>query len=185
MKRLFDVLISLLILMAALPVMLFVAILIKLESKGPVLFKQERVGLNGRLFNMYKYRSMVINAEKQGPYYTSANDPRITKVGRFIRKTSLDELPQLLNVLVGDMSLVGPRPNVSQQRKDYTEEEWAKRNSVRPGITGLAQAKLRSMAKAGERTRLDLEYVDKASVLFDMWVLMLTVKQLFITRGSN
>ena len=185
MKRLFDVIVSLIIILIIIPVLIIVALLIKMESRGPVFFMQERVGLNGKLFKMYKLRSMVANAESQGPYFTSSNDPRITKIGRFIRKTSLDELPQLFNVLLGDMSLVGPRPNVDQQKKDYTDHEWNKRNSVRPGITGLAQAKLRSMAGAEQRTKLDLEYVDNVSLLYDIWILILTIKQVINLRGSN
>lgn len=183
-KRLFDIIVSLFALLLCLPVMVLVAALIKLESRGPVIFKQERVGLNGDLFSIYKFRSMAVDAESEGPYFTSANDLRITRTGRFIRKTSLDELPQMLNVLGGSMSLVGPRPNVPRQIAGYTEAEWNERNSVRPGITGLAQAKLRSAATPEQRTQLDLEYVNKASMLFDVWVILLTVKQIFFKGGN-
>lgn len=185
MKRLFDVIGGIVILLPASPLMIVVAFLIKIESKGPVFFKQERIGLHGLPFKIFKFRSMVSNAEQLGPYYTRGDDSRITRVGRYIRKTSLDELPQLLNVILGSMSLVGPRPDVSAQRSNYTQQQWDKRNSVRPGITGLAQAKLRSAATADERTALDLEYVDKASVLFDLWIILLTIKQVFITKGGN
>jgi lipopolysaccharide/colanic/teichoic acid biosynthesis glycosyltransferase len=185
MKRLFDMAGSLVLLVFASPLIVLVALLIKLESKGPVLFKQERVGRYGRVFDMYKFRSMVVDAAGQGPYFTRNNDPRITRLGTFIRKTSIDELPQLFNVAKGDMSLVGPRPNVPVQYSGYTQEQWDKRNSVRPGITGLAQAELRSAATADQRTYLDLEYVDKASLVFDIWIILLTVKQVLITKGGN
>lgn len=183
-KRWFDIGVSLVALILALPIMALVTVLVKLESKGPVIFRQERVGLYGQIFVIYKFRSMVADASCQGPHFTRDMDPRITRLGRFMRKTSLDELPQLLNVLKGDMSLVGPRPNVPEQRVEYTEEEWTKRNTVRPGITGLAQAQLRSTATPEERTRLDLEYVDKASVGYDIWLILLTAKQVLF-RGGN
>ena len=183
-KRSFDIGLSLVVVFLTLPLLVLIALLIKLETKGPVIFKQERVGLRGALFQIYKFRSMVESAASQGPHFTSHNDSRITRVGRVIRKTSLDELPQLLNVLNGDMSCVGPRPNVPRQRKEYTEEEWNKRNTVLPGITGLAQAMLRSTATPEERTRLDLEYVDKACFLYDIRVILMTVKQVFL-RGGN
>lgn len=184
MKRLFDIVVTLVVLPLFIPLMTVVAILIKLESKDPVIFKQERVGLNGNLFDIYKFRSMVADAENKGPHFTSPGDSRVTGIGRFIRKTSLDEIPQLFNVLCGDMSLVGPRPNVPKQKTEYTEAEWNKRNSIRPGITGLAQAKLRSAATPEQRTQLDLEYTDKASVFFDLWIILLTIKQV-ILKGSN
>jgi len=183
-KRLFDIGVSLLVIMIAFPIMVLVAFLIKFESKGPVFFKQKRVGRYGKIFYIYKFRSMVVDASNRGPYYTSADDSRVTRVGRFIRKSSLDELPQLLNVLKGDMSLVGPRPNVAVQRDGYTEQDWDKRNSVHPGITGLAQALLRSAATGGQRTVLDLEYVDKASLFFDIWILLMTVKQVISGRSN-
>jgi len=183
-KRVFDILVSLLVLIPASPFMILTALLIKLESKGPAIFKQERVGRFGTSFFIYKFRSMVVAAASQGPHFTQDGDPRITRVGRIVRKTSLDELPQLINVLKGDMSLVGPRPDVPKQRSDYTENDWKKRNLVRPGITGLAQAKLRSAATFEERTRLDLEYVDNASFSYDIWVILMTVKQVLF-RGGN
>jgi lipopolysaccharide/colanic/teichoic acid biosynthesis glycosyltransferase len=127
---------------------------------------------------------MVDGAATQGSHFTEDRDPRITRIGGFIRKTSLDELPQLINVLSGEMSLVGPRPNVPKQRVEYTGEEWSKRNAVRPGITGLAQATLRSAATPKERTSLDLEYVDKSGFVYDLWILVLTVRQVLF-RGSH
>jgi len=184
MKRIFDVVVSLLILMLTLPVMILIALIIKLESKGSVIFRQQRVGRYGQNFFIYKFRSMVVDADVKGPHFTKDGDSRITQVGSLLRKTSLDELPQLINVLKGDMSLVGPRPNVPKQRVEYTEEEWKKRNSVRPGITGLAQATLRSAATPKERTSLDLEYVENLAFTYDLWILVLTVRQV-LCRGSH
>ncbi|NOX09285.1 MAG: sugar transferase [Gammaproteobacteria bacterium] len=179
MKRLIDIVSSILLLVIMLPVFLFAVIWIKLDSRGPIFFVQQRVGLHGREFGIYKFRSMVIDAESSGPYNTQENDPRITGAGVFLRKTSIDELPQLINVLKGDMSLVGPRPNLLRQKVEYSEQEWDKRNSVRPGITGLAQARLRSLATPEQRTQLDLEYVDRQGVIFDIMIMLMTVKRLF------
>jgi len=167
-----------------LPVMFVVALSIVIDSRGSILFAQKRIGLSGKEFKMYKFRSMSSGAEKQGPHFTSPSDTRITRVGKIIRKTSLDELPQLFNVLQGKMSIVGPRPNMLVQKSEYTEEEWNKRNSVKPGITGLAQATLRSSATKIERTQLDLEYVDKTSLCFDLHIILLTIRQIFL-KGSH
>jgi lipopolysaccharide/colanic/teichoic acid biosynthesis glycosyltransferase len=183
-KRLFDLLVSLGMLVLLLPLFALVAVLIKLDSKGPVFFRQKRVGRFGEPFWIFKFRSMVTNAAAVGPYYTSTNDPRITRVGRWLRKTSLDELPQLLNVVRGEMSLVGPRPNVYDQRAEYTPEEWEVRNQVCPGITGLAQATRRSAATVNERNNLDLEYIRKQSLLCDLKIILLTMRQVLTTGGN-
>jgi len=127
---------------------------------------------------------MVAGADQKGPYFTAKGDTRITKIGAFLRKTSLDELPQLLNVLIGNMSLVGPRPDVFAQRANYTQEEWEKRTRVKPGITGLAQATIRNVGGPDQRTALDLEYVDNASFWLDLKILLLTVKQILF-KGSH
>lgn len=184
MKRIFDVVISLIALSILSPVLILIAIIIKLDSKGPVLFKQKRVGFLGHTFFIYKFRSMVEEAEELGMYFTTENDSRITRVGKLIRKTSLDELPQLLNVFKGEMSIVGPRPNVPLQKKDYSDDSWNKRNSVKPGITGLHQATLRSSATLEQRLALDMEYVNKSSFFFDLKIILLTIKQI-IFRGGN
>ncbi|WP_027859018.1 sugar transferase [Marinobacterium jannaschii] len=184
MKRLFDISAALVSLVIFAPVLVIVAVLIRLDTPGPVVFRQKRVGLNGKAFEILKFRSMVTDAATRGPHFTSANDPRITRVGALLRRTSLDELPQLINVLTGDMSVVGPRPNVPAQRAEYTSAEWGQRNKVRPGITGLAQATKRSTATPEERTRLDLEYVEKSSFLFDIKIILMTIKQI-ATRGGN
>ena len=176
MKRLFDIAASLIALLLLSPLLLGTALAVALESGFPVLFRQTRIGLLGREFGMFKFRSMVKNAASIGPYFTSDNDPRITRVGRFIRRTSLDELPQLINVLRGDMSLVGPRPDVPAQRSLYSEADWAQRCSVRPGITGLAQALYRSTSTEAQRLEADLRYTREASLWLDLkicwWTLM-------------
>ncbi len=183
MKRLFDILFALVMLLLTWPLMLGCALAVRLDSPGPILYRQQRVGRGGATFGMYKFRSMVVDAERIGSYSTAQDDPRITRVGAFLRRTSLDELPQLFNVLFGQMSLVGPRPDVPAQRELYSEVDWNRRNTVRPGITGLTQATLRSAATREQRLALDLEYVDKSSLLFDLKVLVLTVRQVF-GKGS-
>lgn len=183
MKRIIDVTISLLLLFLLWPVLILMSIWVKLDSGGPVIFKQERVGMNGVHFYIYKFRTMVVDAQSLGGYSTQRGDVRITRAGRLLRKTSLDEVPQLLNVLKGEMSCVGPRPDVPQQKERYTESQWQKRCQVKPGITGLAQATNRSEGTAEERIRLDLEYVDKVSILMDFKIMLMTIKQL-IFKGS-
>lgn len=183
MKSFFDLLVSLTILVLLLPIFFIIAIAIRMDSKGEILFKQTRIGRNGSHFQIYKFRSMVTGAERKGPYYTSENDSRITRVGKFLRKTSLDELPQLINVLKGEMSLVGPRPDVPSQKDIYSEAEWMKRHQVKPGITGLAQATLRSEATTEQRKQMDLEYVDSGNLLLDFKIILLTVKQV-LKKGS-
>jgi len=184
MKRAFDMSLSLLALILLSPVFAAAAAAIALESGRPILFRQTRLGLGGRAFAMYKFRSMVRNAAEIGPWHTAGNDPRITRVGRFLRRTSIDELPQLLNVLAGDMSLVGPRPDVPAQRSLYSDADWAQRCSVRPGITGLAQALLRSEATEAQRLALDLRYAREHSVWLDLQILGWTLGRLG-GRGSN
>lgn len=184
MKRLMDIGISLLALLLLSPVLLLTAAAIALESGRPVFFSQVRIGLGGREFRMLKFRSMRRDAASTGPYFTLDRDPRITRTGRFIRRTSLDELPQLLNVLKGDMSLVGPRPDVPVQRSLYTEEDWRLRCSVRPGITGLAQAMIRSQGTHEQRLALDLQYQREASVWFDLKIMAWTLRRLS-GKGSN
>ena len=184
MKRLFDMLCAAGAIVVLSPVLIGVAAVIYFSDFGPVLFKQRRVGRAGREFFIYKFRSMVLNAERLGGYSTAEGDPRITWVGRFIRRTSLDELPQLFNVLLGHMSVVGPRPDVPAQRTLYTEQEWRIRHSVRPGITGLAQATLRSAATEQQRKQLDLQYAQQASLMKDLEIIAMTFKQVF-GKGGN
>lgn len=184
MKRLTDIVLSLMALTLLAPVLLLAALAVVLDSGLPVLFKQTRVGLGGREFGMFKFRSMVKNAASIGPYFTEVSDPRITPVGRFIRRISVDELPQIINVLLGDMSLVGPRPDVPVQRGMYTAAQWDERCSVRPGITGLAQALIRSEGTQEQRLALDLRYAREASLWFDLKIMWWTLARL-TGKGSN
>ncbi len=181
-KRFFDFIVSLILLIVLSPLFLLVALMIKLDSNGPVFFEQERLGLKGKSFRLYKFRSMY--KDMKGHYSTSFDDPRITTFGKWIRKMSIDELPQLLNVLRGDMSLVGPRPNVIYQKDEYTPENWDLRNSVLPGITGLAQIEFRSFATPEERLEQDLAYVMKKSFVLDLIILVKTAGCLFSKKGN-
>lgn len=184
MKRLLDILISLWALTLLAPLLGLTALAIVAESGRPVLFRQTRVGQHGRTFGMWKFRSMVPDAAARGPYFTAADDPRITRVGRVIRRTSLDELPQLWNVLWGDMSLVGPRPDVPAQRALYHEDDWETRCRVRPGLTGLAQALYRSDSTPQQRLDADLRYAREHSLWLDLKIMLWTVKRL-TGQGSN
>lgn len=184
MKRLFDIVCSACGLVLLMPLFVLTGLAIYGYDRGPVFYLQQRVGRGGRVFGIYKFRSMHTDADQRGGYSTATNDPRITGIGRIIRKTSIDELPQLLNVLTGDMSLVGPRPDVPKQRVLYTEDEWIERHSVAPGITGLAQATLRSSGTEDQRKALDLEYVRKQSLGFDCRILLLTVRQILFVGGN-
>ena len=178
MKRLMDIVLSLIALALLAPVLLLTAVVVVWDSGLPVFFRQTRVGLGGCEFGMLKFRSMVKNAASAGPYFTQANDARITRVGQFIRRTSIDELPQIINVLLGDMSLVGPRPDVPAQQSLYTPQDWAQRCSVRPGITGLAQVKGRSAVSFEQRLALDLDYAKNVSWWRDVQIIWWTFCQL-------
>lgn len=184
MKRMIDIVLSLCALLLLSPLLVAAAVAVALESGRPVLFGQVRLGRGGREFRMYKFRSMVKNAASIGAYHTAPGDPRITRVGRFLRRTSIDELPQLINVLRGDMSLVGPRPDVPAQRALYSDADWAARCSVRPGITGLAQALMRSEATEAERLSLDLRYAREHNLWLDLRILGWTLQRLG-GKGSN
>lgn len=186
MKRLMDIGISSIALILGAPVLALIALIVKLDSPGPALFKQVRHGFNNREFEVYKFRSLRVEAEdKQAASQVTAGDSRVTKVGRFIRKTSLDELPQLLNVLKGDMSLVGPRPHAIGMRTGNTEsyklvEEYAHRHKVKPGMTGWAQINgsrgpLHDAAGVARRVQYDIEYIERASVWFDLMIMIKTI----------
>ncbi len=181
-KRFADILVSSVFLFLLSPLFLVVAVLIIKDSPGPVLFRQKRVGLQGRFFYIFKFRTMY--GHMIGSSSTMNNDPRITKIGKILRKSSIDELPQLLNVLKGEMSLIGPRPDVPEQQKLYTEKQRLKRLSVRPGITGLSQALLRSVATHEQRLALDIVYIEKKSLLFDLKILWNTFGSLFSGKGN-
>ena len=184
-KRFFDILICAVALIVLLPLWLVIAIAIKCDSKGPILFAQERRTKGGRLFKMYKFRSMVVNAESMGAgLFNYKDDPRVTKVGRLLRNSSLDELPQLWNVLKGDLSLVGPRPCVSYELGDFDtlNKKYKKRFEVRGGITGLAQIKGRNENSWDEKVTYDNIYIDefkKQGLLLDIKILIGTVAKVF------
>jgi lipopolysaccharide/colanic/teichoic acid biosynthesis glycosyltransferase len=184
MKRFFDVIVSLAALVVLIPILIIIAIGVRIQDGGPILYAQIRIGRDGVEFKIWKFRSMVVAADRLGGYSTADNDSRITPFGRWIRRTSLDELPQLFNVLLGDMSIVGPRPDVPAQRSLYSDTEWQLRHSVRPGITGLAQATVRSEATAEQRKALDLEYVHTASLVTDIRIILMTFKQV-VFKGGN
>ncbi len=185
LKRLFDIIISGFALIILLPVWIIVAIAIKLDSKGPVLFKQERRTKNGRVFEMYKFRSMVVNAESMGAgLFNYENDPRVTKVGRWLRTSSVDELPQLWNVFKGDLSLVGPRPCVKYELGDFDtlNKKYKKRFEVKGGIAGLAQVKGRNENSWDEKVTYDNQYIEefkKQGVWLDLKILFATVAKVF------
>lgn len=184
LKRLIDICGSIVGIIIFSPLMIIIAILIKLTSKGPVIFKQERLGKDGKVFKIYKFRTMVVNAENIGDGISIKNesDSRITKIGRILRKTSLDELPQLYNVLVGHMSLVGPRPPVTYHPYNGYDNypDWAKKRfKMKPGVTGLAQITVRNSATWDERIKIDNEYIDKFYILLDIKILFMTIVKIF------
>ena len=193
-KRLIDIIGSLIGLILASPILAVVGILIKLESKGPVIFSQTRVGLNGNEFKMYKLRSMVVNAEElkkklegqnemSGPMFKIKDDPRITKVGKFIRKTSIDELAQLVNVLKGDMSLVGPRPSLPNEVEQF--EDWMlERLEVKPGLTCFWQVMGRNNIEFEEWMELDVKYVRERSLWLDIKLIFKTFFVLFGDKNA-
>lgn len=187
-KRLLDVLLSAIALIVLSPVLLIIALLIKITSRGPVFFCQERLGKGGMVFKIIKFRTMVVNAEQigDGLFVYGNNDKRITTIGKLLRKTSLDELPQLINVLLGNMSIIGPRPPVTYFPYNGFENypEWAKKRFwVRPGITGLAQIKTRATAPWDKRIEIDNEYVDHISVWQDVKIFLGTFKAVLFRKN--
>ncbi len=194
LKRGLDVLVALIALAAASPIILGTALLIKLDSPGPVFFKQVRVGKWGSTFYCYKFRSMYVDAEARkqalmaqneasGPVFKMKNDPRITRVGKYIRKLSIDELPQLLNVLKGEMSLVGPRPPVPKEVAEYQYEELGRLNAI-PGITGLQQVSGRSDLDFKRLVELDLQYIAEQSFWKDVEILLRTIPAVVLGKGA-
>ena len=187
LKRFFDIILSLLAIVVLAVPMLFIAIAVKCDSKGPVIFKQERLGKRGKVFKIYKFRSMYVGAEKTGSgVYSDKKDCRVTKVGRFLRKTSLDELPQFFNVLKGDMSFIGPRPPLTYHPwplKQYTDEQ-KRMFEIRPGITGWAQVNGRKEVEWHKRIELNVWYVDRVSLWLDIKILFMTIFKVF-TNANN
>ncbi|HPJ88275.1 MAG TPA: sugar transferase [Thermotogota bacterium] len=186
LKHFFDFIFSLLLIILISPILLVIALMIKLEDGGKIFYKQERVGKNRKVFKIIKFRSMVENATgMKGGYSIFENDSRITRTGKFLRKTSLDELPQLFNILKGDMSFIGPRPPLTFHPKDYHEyEDWVLvRFKMRPGMTGLAQVNGRNDIDWYERFKYDVEYVKKWSLSYDVKILFETVRTLLSKKG--
>lgn len=182
-KHFFDRTIGAVLLVGTGPLFLLIAAAIKLTSKGPVFFIQKRVGKNQQEFPIYKFRTMVVNAENMGTgIYTEEKDPRITKIGKILRKTSLDELPQLLNILRGEMSIIGPRPTLRYQVEKYTPFQL-QRLQMKPGVTGWAQVNGRNALSWPERIRYDVEYVQKFSLWLDMKIMIRTVKVVLTAEG--
>ncbi|MDX9902146.1 MAG: sugar transferase [Aliarcobacter sp.] len=181
-KRLIDFVVSFTLFIFLLIPFVIIAILIKLDSKGSVFYRQVRIGQDCKEFEIFKFRTMVSNADQIGGYSTSKNDSRITKMGQFLRRTSLDELPQVVNVILGDMSLLGPRPDVLAQKINYTEKEWIKRHIVKPGISGLAQCRNRHNITNSARKKYDLFYNRKVNFILDMKIIFWTLKVL--KKGS-
>ncbi len=182
LKRGFDILISLSALLLVWPLLAGIAVAIRLGSKGPALFRQERAGKNGKPFVFYKFRSMKTDADPFGPSPRSGRDPRLTKIGRVLREYSLDELPQLFNILKGDMSLVGPRPLYLSQMPEWSERQ-KKRLLVKPGLMGLAQISGRAEITREEKLELDAQYVETASFLADAKIILTTITQVLTRRG--
>lgn len=182
-KRLFDIIVSLILLTISFPVFLIIGFCIKIDTKGPIFFKQQRLTIYGNVFTIYKFRTMVANAEKLGPgLFNYKSDSRVTKVGKFLRKTSIDELPQLINICKGDMSLVGPRPCVVNELGDFNtlNKKYLKRFTVKAGLTGLAQVNGRNDIKWNEKIEYDNKYVElfnKYGIIFDIYII---VKTLFV-----
>jgi exopolysaccharide biosynthesis polyprenyl glycosylphosphotransferase len=194
LKRLLDMALAAFGLLATLPIWLGIALAIRLDSPGPAIFMQERVGLHGRRFRFYKFRSMYVDAEQRlaevqahneidGPVFKMRNDPRVSRVGAFLRRTSLDELPQLINVLMGDMSLVGPRPPLPREVEKYRPSDLV-RLSVKPGLTCLWQISGRSNVGFDQWMEYDREYVRKMSFWLDLQILLRTVWVVISCRGA-
>ena len=194
-KRLIDIICSFVGILVLSPLFIIIAIIVKFTSKGPVFFSQKRVGRNGKEFDMYKFRSMVVNAEElkeklaaqnemSGPMFKMKDDPRVTKVGKFIRKTSIDELPQLWNILKGDMSLVGPRPSLPKEVAQF--EDWMyKRLEVKPGLTCYWQVSGRNNIDFEDWMKLDVKYVKERNLWIDIKLIFKTVGVLFGDKNAH
>lgn len=181
-KRPMDFTLSLISIIALSPILLVVAILVKVKLGGPVLFKQKRPGLNEKIFTMYKFRTMTNEKDQNGELLPDS--VRLTKFGRFLRSTSLDELPELFNILKGDMSIIGPRPLLVQYLPLYNDHQ-KRRHKVRPGLSGLAQVNGRNAISWEDKFNLDVKYVDNVSFIEDWKIIFLTVKKVFAREGIN
>jgi lipopolysaccharide/colanic/teichoic acid biosynthesis glycosyltransferase len=182
-KRFTDILISTIILILTSPILLLVALAIKIESQGPVIFLHERTGYKGKRFNLIKFRGMVHHALEVGPELTQINDPRITKVGKFLRRTSIDEIPNFINVLKGEMTIIGPRPDIPSITDQYTKEQ-SKIFEFKPGVTGISQINGRQMLTPDGRIKMELDYYDKANFFSDLIVFFKTFIVVFNNKGN-
>jgi lipopolysaccharide/colanic/teichoic acid biosynthesis glycosyltransferase len=182
-KRLLDIVVSLLAMVVLAGPLLLVAVAIRLGSRGPALFRQKRAGLGGKPFTLLKFRTMRADVDPYGQSPTAGDDPRLTRLGRWMRETSLDELPQLLNVLAGQMSLVGPRPLYLSQAERWDQRQ-RRRLLVRPGLTGYAQVCGRGRLTHEEKIELDLHYVDNRSLRMDLWIVLKTIAAMVTRRGG-
>ncbi len=182
-KKITDIFISLVVLIVSLPVLLVCMIAIKLETPGPAIFVQERAGYKGKKFKMYKLRGMFVNALEIGPELTMRDDPRVTKVGRVLRRLSIDEIPQFYNVLKGDMSIVGPRPEITSITDNYTSEQ-RKVFDFKPGITGYSQINGRQLLTPEERVKMEIEYYSRANFITDLLIILKTPKIVFTNEGN-
>lgn len=185
MKRPIDLFASGLALVILSPVFLMIALMIKVSSPGPVFFRQKRLGVGEKPFTILKFRSMSTDSTSTGPQFTSANDSRITGIGKIIRKTSLDEIPQLLNIFRGEMSLIGPRPYVGFELADVSQECRQQRACIRPGVSGLAQVSGRSRLSQNAVIDFDLDYVAKCSLSLDLWIVFKTIQKVIACDGTN
>ena len=183
-KRLTDIIISIFVLLITSPVLIISALVIKLESKGSALFIQERTGFLGENFKMFKFRGMIDNALSFGPELTQVDDPRITKVGRFLRRTSIDEIPNFINVLLGEMSIIGPRPEIVSITAGYSDEQ-KKVFQFKPGITGYSQINGRQMLSPEERVMMEIEYYKNEKFLRDILLLFHTIKVVITNKGNT
>lgn len=193
-KRTIDIIGSIVGILMLLPIFILVSLIIKLQDGGPAIFVQNRVGINGKVFKMYKFRSMKLNAEEElkklhalneakGPLFKIKEDPRVTKFGKFIRKTSIDELPQLFNILLGHMTIVGPRPPLISEVEQYNEHQKL-RLSVKPGLTCFWQISGRSNLGFDEMVELDIKYIEERNLLLDIKIILLTIPAVLFNKGA-
>lgn len=187
-KHILDKIFALILLILLSPILVILSIMVKVDSKGPIIFKQKRLGKNGVIFEMYKFRTMYVDApdlrNEDGSTFNSDDDPRVTKVGKLLRKTSLDELPQILNILKGEMSFIGPRPDLPDHFELYDEND-KKKLYVKPGVTGYAQANGRNNNSWAQRIAMDIFYIENYSLLMDIQILFKTVFSVLKQEGVN
>lgn len=185
-KRCLDIILSIVLIPFFFLLILIIGPIIYIQDKGQIFYNGERLGKNGKIFKMYKFRTMKMNAKdirnEDGSTYNGENDPRVTKIGKILRKTSIDEIPQILNILKGDMSFIGPRPDLPEHIKLYTQEE-KKKLEIRPGITGYNQAYYRNSIEWKERIKNDIYYINNVTFLFDLKILVKTILTVFKRKG--